>query len=362
MRTLLRLVPRLDPIMARHALRTALASVLTLVLVDVFSLPQGYWAVISAIIVMQANLGRSLMSGLSRVQGTFIGALLGALTLSVMGTGTVSLGLGVFLTIFVCAYFMGLHESFRLAAVTASIVILLGRGTEHPFLLGLDRFLEISLGVAVAMAVSMFVLPFHARTSLRLGIRAALEASAQFVTVLLGHCLENRYDEPAIVALKNSCIRHVMQLRPALADAAREPGGLGEGGQVLGILTASLDRLMEDFQAMDHAARELAEEALHLELRPDLAALARAMHAGLTAAAGCLGEHGVRRADMRQLMEALENTLHSVDRGMEGIRARQIARRHPLSEVTHFFSLVFSMREAALELMEMLAALHEVKR
>ncbi|GAB7081411.1 FUSC family protein [Megalodesulfovibrio paquesii] len=359
---IMRRLPRLDPIMARHALRTALASVITLLLVDVFSFPQGYWAVISAVIVMQSNLGRALKSGLSRVQGTFIGALLGAITLSVAGANSVSLGIGVFLTIFVCAYFMGLHESFRLAAVTASIVILLGRGSEHPFILGMDRFLEISLGVGVAMAVSMFVLPFRARNSLRLGVRSAMEASGQFVAVLLGHCLERQYDDKAIAALKNACVREVMQLRPALADAAREPGGLGEGGQILSTLATSLDRLMEDFQAMEHAARELADEALHLEMRPDLAALSRSMQAGLTAAAACLNEHGIRRHDLRPQMEALENTLHSVDNAMEGIRARQVARRHPLTEVTHFFSLVFSMREAALEVMEMLANLHEVPR
>ncbi len=351
----------LDPIMARHAARMAVASVGTLLLVESLGLEQGYWAVISAILVMQSNLGRALASGWARIIGTFVGASLGVLSLVLLGTSSLSLGVGIFLTIFICAYFMGLHESFRLAAVTAAIVILFGRTADSPLLLGLERFIEIVLGVGVAMAVSWFVLPFRARQSLRTGIRDAMDRSGVLLSVLMENCLGNTFDEDAIGERKRECIREVMQLRPSLAEASREPGGLGERGQILKQLTATMERLTEDLLGMEHAARMLADEALHLEMRQQLLALSAAVEDGLHCAARCITDRAVRPANMEPQMLALEAALHDVERGLESLRAGQVSQRHSLCEVSHFFSLVFSLREATLELMEMLGALHEKK-
>lgn len=349
---------RLDPIMSRHALRTALASVLTLLLVEAFSLPQGYWAVISAILVMQSNLGRSLHSGWSRIQGTFVGAVLGVLSLMVLGNSFIALGVGVFCTIFFCAYLIGLHESFRIAALTASIVILMGRNVEAPLLLGVERFVEISLGVGVAMGVSWFVLPFRARQSVRMGLRASMESAAAFLSRLMAQCF-GQTAPPALTSAKRDCIRQVMRLGPGLEDAAREPGGLGERGQALRALTNAMERLMEDLLAMEHAARELAEETLHLRMQAELASLTTAVEQGLLHAASHVQDREVTTSDMRPTMQALERALYDVERTLEQLRARRIPQKHGLGEVSHFFSLVFCLKEATLELMDILGSLHE---
>ena len=52
-----RLVKRLG---VRHAGRTAVAAIVTQLVVTALNLPQGYWAVITAVIVMQANIGGSI--------------------------------------------------------------------------------------------------------------------------------------------------------------------------------------------------------------------------------------------------------------------------------------------------------------
>ena len=66
---------RKDGGLLKQAVKTAGAAVLSLYVCRWLGLPEGYWAVISAIIVMQSNLKTTLRDGLSRLAGTAIGAV-----------------------------------------------------------------------------------------------------------------------------------------------------------------------------------------------------------------------------------------------------------------------------------------------
>ena len=59
----------------RLCLRMTIAGLLAYVLAELFALPQGYWAVFSAIIVMQASVGGSVKATIDRVIGTIGGAI-----------------------------------------------------------------------------------------------------------------------------------------------------------------------------------------------------------------------------------------------------------------------------------------------
>jgi uncharacterized membrane protein YccC len=61
----------------RLCLRMTVAGLLAYVLAELFSLPQGYWAVFSAIIIMQASVGGSVKATIDRVIGTIGGAVAG---------------------------------------------------------------------------------------------------------------------------------------------------------------------------------------------------------------------------------------------------------------------------------------------
>jgi hypothetical protein len=52
----------------RLCFRMTIAGLLAYVLADVFALPQGYWAVFSAIIVIQASVGGSVKATIDRVE------------------------------------------------------------------------------------------------------------------------------------------------------------------------------------------------------------------------------------------------------------------------------------------------------
>ena len=68
-----------------HAAKTALAAALCWWLVLRFGLHDGYWGSISAIIVLQSNVGSTVTASRDRILGTIIGAIIG-FSFSLFGT------------------------------------------------------------------------------------------------------------------------------------------------------------------------------------------------------------------------------------------------------------------------------------
>src|SRR5919109_1292642 len=62
----------------RLAVRVTTAAVLAFALAKLLGFAHGYWAVITAIIVMQTSVGGSLKAAVDRLLGTMAGALYGA--------------------------------------------------------------------------------------------------------------------------------------------------------------------------------------------------------------------------------------------------------------------------------------------
>ncbi len=61
---------RAHPAEWRQALRVVIAVAATLLAIDLFSLPQGYWAVITAVIVVQTSIGCASPPSASRKLAT----------------------------------------------------------------------------------------------------------------------------------------------------------------------------------------------------------------------------------------------------------------------------------------------------
>ena len=67
-----------QPQVLRHATRMTVAAILAFAAARAFALPEGYWAVISAVVVMQGSLGGTLGASLDRLMATVAGAMVGA--------------------------------------------------------------------------------------------------------------------------------------------------------------------------------------------------------------------------------------------------------------------------------------------
>jgi uncharacterized membrane protein YgaE (UPF0421/DUF939 family) len=139
------------------AFKTGLAAALCLWLGHLFGLTHSYWAAISAIVVMGSDNTVSLASSRDRLIGTAIGALLGWGTSYVWHGHYLVYGLAVLVCVLVCST-LEFEKAGRLAAVALTIIVLI-KVDGGPGQAALARFLEVSLGIIVALAVTLLVFP-----------------------------------------------------------------------------------------------------------------------------------------------------------------------------------------------------------
>lgn len=136
----------------RHGLKTAIAAGICLALVRDFRFPQGYWACISTIVVMQSESAATVVASRDRLAGTAIGTLVGWGMATIWHAHLLVYAIAVLLCMFIPEAF-GLKAAGRLAGVAASIVMLVPADASYGTVARI-RFLEVSFGIVVALIVS----------------------------------------------------------------------------------------------------------------------------------------------------------------------------------------------------------------
>ncbi len=118
-------------------------------------LKEGYWAAISSIVVMQADLTHTKTAGRDRLIGTAIGSLIGwGCALIWMQSGLIYAA-GVGLSIFLC-WLAGLDNAGRLAGVALTVIMLIPRASPI-WQIAVARFLEVSWGIVVTVVLVLCV-------------------------------------------------------------------------------------------------------------------------------------------------------------------------------------------------------------
>jgi uncharacterized membrane protein YgaE (UPF0421/DUF939 family) len=131
--------------------RTAVAAVAALLAARILRLPEFYWAPISAIVIMQSVLDPLRVSW-QRFVGTALGAVMGAALASFSGPNAFVYGAGIFVCGIICWLFR-VGNAYRFAGIALSIVFLIAR-ERSPWIVAEHRFVEVSLGIAVALGVT----------------------------------------------------------------------------------------------------------------------------------------------------------------------------------------------------------------
>lgn len=142
---------RLDRSSIVDWVRTTVAALASLLLARLLKMPEYYWAPISAIVIIQSTIPPHML-GWQRFVGTAMGAALGAALATFFPPSALIYGLGILLC-GVFAWVLRVSGAYRFAAITLSIILLIPR-TRAPWLIGWHRFLEVSLGIAVALVVT----------------------------------------------------------------------------------------------------------------------------------------------------------------------------------------------------------------
>ena len=147
------LIAKDNPSTVEHAARTAVAAVVSLLVARMFRLPEAYWAAVSTLIVMQSTLGAALPISAQRLAGTALGGVAGGFAAAYFPGNAYVFGIAVFLMGILCAAFRVERSAYRYASVAVAIIMLVPR-TNKAWIIAVHRFVEVSIGIAVALAIT----------------------------------------------------------------------------------------------------------------------------------------------------------------------------------------------------------------
>ena len=137
-----------------HPARSATGAVLALLAAKLMGFPEFWWAPVSTMVVMQSNLGSALTVSWQRWVGTALGSAGGALLASWFGANVIAYAAGVFGMGLVCAALRLDRAAYRFAAIALTIVMLVTHA-ESVWVVALHRFLEVSLGIAMGLLMTV---------------------------------------------------------------------------------------------------------------------------------------------------------------------------------------------------------------
>ena len=325
----------------KQAIKTAVAGVASLYAAKLCRLPEDYWASISALIVMQSSVGATVSASWTRLAGTAVGAVVGGIFVAMWGVNVLAFGAAVAIAFYLCSI-LKLAESQRLATVTVAILMLAGRGSAT-WIIGLHRFLEVSIGILVALLISVVLWPSGATGKLRKGIAAVLGSlEAMYQTVSRG------YRTGATVAIEELRSRLEETLRGnqgLLRYAIYERVSAPQHHELLVLLMDHVDRIFDAVAALELATRGSAGDSYFQNFATELEQL----ETRISAAFEWL-EASVAAWRFDREWPDLAAAVGDLDEKAATSRKSGTSRSYELEEILRFYSFVLGSKNLVREL------------
>jgi uncharacterized membrane protein YccC len=160
-----------------HSIKTAVACIIGLSIEKYFNFPSGQWVPITIMVVMsaQTRFGGALKKAYMRFLGTFAGVLTTIATLALFGTNVPVMFLVVFIACLFFTYIASNKSDINYAGTLGGVTVLLTlTAANADIYMAAQRGLYIVLGIIIALLMSRFVLPIHARDLFRFNVANSL--------------------------------------------------------------------------------------------------------------------------------------------------------------------------------------------
>lgn len=336
---------------AKQAVKTAVAGLISLYVTNLFHLPQGYWAAISALIVMQSNVGATLAASRTRLAGTAVGAVVGGIFVALFGTNMLAFALAVAIAFFVCDS-LRLAESQRLATVTVAIIMLIPSAASA-WVIALHRFSEVALGIMIALLVSLTLWPNHARRSVRRGLADTVEKISELYRAVMRSYLSQRdvgqpdvgqRDVP-VETLTAAVSAAIGKNSDLLKNALQEAFGPLKERETLALLVRQVERIFHAVETLEFAVRDSASDTYFHNFKRGLEQL----RDGIAEALKTLSE-GMAEGKIGREWPDLVAIIGSIDQQAADARKGGVTISYPLDEILRFYFLLLTSRNLIDEL------------
>ena len=306
------------------------------------------WAVLTAIMVTQISVGRSLKASLDYLSGTIGGAVFGAVVAILVGGGSeVVLLVGLAIAVGPLTLIATVRQSLTAAPVTAAIVLVAPAFTlATPIAAAADRVLEVALGAVIGLTISFVLFPASA-------YGVAIEAAARMIDRLanaLGELitgLKVGLEPGALHRIQDGIGETFLELNAVGTEAERERAARLSSAPDIGPLLLTLLRLRHDLVIIGRAAASPLPETLQARLK-SFTDLATAIGDFLRASGTALR---TRRVPPR--LDGVDSALRSYAAAIETIRQEGATRRLPSEVTERFFALCFALEQLGHNLREL---------
>lgn len=338
----------------KQGIKTGLAGTITYAIYAGFNLPQGYWAVVSALVVTQANLGASWKAALYRTIGSTCGALAAALLMPLLGDGLVGVGAMLFLLATLFGYLTSLHPAFTAAGFTAALILVFG-GQGEPWHMAWLRVLYTILGAVVAFGVGTLIWPVHARVGLRYKIASILDGAGALFRAVTAAALQGIDNEQQVRELD----RQLHDLRRGITqqlDEAKSELAFSRFNQgAFQSFVDEADQVRRRLTAMAEDSSLYVRAQLQPDLMPSLPALVERSAQTLVFLAEAVRKPGIalNSAELAAAIDAL-------DADLARLREQRTTVPFALDRMLPFWALVFNLREVAQHLKQLASTLPEL--
>jgi uncharacterized membrane protein YccC len=325
----------------RLAVRVTAAAVLAFALANLLGFSHGYWAVITAIIVMQTSVGGSLKAAIDRLLGTMAGALWGAaIAVVVPHATTTGLAEAMVLAILPLALLAAVKASFKAAPITAFIVLVPLSGQEvAPLTFALDRILEISIGSVVGMVTSLLILPARAHQVLARMAAKAADLNADLIVAMF-EGLSGDGGRPGLRAQHAIIRKTLAQAETAVEEALRERRSYLTDLPDPEPLVRTLNRLRHDLVMVGRATSKSLPVVLAGRLEPKLFSVRDASSHLLRAMAQAL-----RTRQAAPSLEPLETALRDYVAEMDAVWKDPMTQALAAEDAGRIFALRFALEQ-----------------
>lgn len=341
----------------RQAVRVAAGAVLAFVLANLLGFAHGYWAVITAIIVMQGNVGSSVKASVDRLIGTIVGGIYGALVaIFVPHAARWELAAALALAITPTAFLAALKPHFKVAPVTAFIVLLPLTGTEPPLNFAFDRILEITIGSLVGVAVSLLLLPSRAHQQMSTSAAKTIDLNADLLSAIIDNLLAgagrpnlqgtHAMIRAALKKLENAAEEALRERRSHLTDLPDpEP------------MVRTLYRVRHDLVMVGRATARPFPSVVLPSLQAQLIDLRNALLEFLRGGATALREHKASPS-----LAPTETALKTYGLAMDALWSNETIRALAAEEAGRIFALRFALEQLGQDLRDLSNRISELAR
>jgi uncharacterized membrane protein YccC len=321
--------------------RTAMAALLALAVAQSLHVPLPLWTVLTAVLLTQVSVGRSMKATIDYLLGTVGGAIYsGAVSVLIPHNDEISLLAVLALVVGPLTLLAAIRPSFSVAPFTGVLVVLAPTIIHvTPIASALYRVIEVTLGAIVGLIVSLLVLPASARVLAFEATRRMLDLAAQLLPDLFAGFTRTR-DPTAIVQLQDKIGEAFGHLEAIAAEAKHEGMAHLHASPDFKPLLRTLLRLRHDFVMIGRIASEPLPEDLLARFAGSLACIAGTTADYLRGLGAALTK---RRATPAP--GAVETALRGYDADMAALRREGAADSLPDGAAERIFALSFALEQ-----------------